>query len=86
MNLRYALRSLLRTPGFVAIAILTLALGIGINTVVFSIFESVALRPIAARAPGELVRISGTQNGREFDLFPISSSSRSAVRRRRWTR
>ena len=69
MNLRYAVRTLLRTPGFAAIAILTLALGIGINTVVFSIYESVVMKPIAARAPGELVRIAGHQDNQQLETF-----------------
>ena len=69
MNFRYAVRTLLKTPGFAAIAILTLALGIGINTVVFAIYESVVLKPIAARAPHELVRITAWQDGSERDEF-----------------
>ncbi|HEV3198944.1 MAG TPA: ADOP family duplicated permease [Bryobacteraceae bacterium] len=69
MDLRYALRILSRSPGFSAIAILTLALGIGINTIVFTLYSAVALKPIAARAPEQLVRISGSQNGQRTELF-----------------
>ena len=69
MNLRYAFRTLFRTPGFTAVAVLTLALGIGINTVVFTLYEAVALKPIAARSPKELIRITGSQNGVTFDSF-----------------
>src|SRR5580658_4057799 len=69
MNLRYACRTLFRTPGFTAVAVLMLALGIGINTVVFTLYEAVALKPIAARAPQELIRISGSQSGLTFDSF-----------------
>jgi len=69
MNLRYALRTLARTPGFTAVAVLTLALGIGINTVVFTFYEAVALKPIAARAPQELIRISGSQDSARLDSF-----------------
>lgn len=72
MDLRYALRVLFRSPGFSAIAILTLALGIGINTIVFTIYSSMAMKPIAARAPSELVRISGRQNGPAIDFFSYS--------------
>src|SRR5215475_12260062 len=69
MDLRLALRTLARAPGFTAVAILTLALGIGVNTVVFTLYNAVALKPIAARAPGALARISGTQNGNRLEEF-----------------
>src|SRR5579863_8028293 len=72
MDLRYALRILFRSPGFSAIAVLTLALGIGINTIVFTLYSAVAWKPIAARRPAELVRISGNQNGQRLDLFSYS--------------
>ncbi len=85
-NLRYALRVLLRTPGFTAVALLTLALGIGINTIVFSAYSAVALKPIAARSPEELVRISGTGNARwglfttaEFDSLRTQTHSFAGV-------
>src|SRR5580700_732984 len=69
MELRYAIRILFRSPGFFAIAVLILALGIGINTIVFTLYSTVALKPIAARAPSELVRINGSQNGQRLDQF-----------------
>ena len=71
MGLRYAFRTLRQAPGFALVAILTLSLGIGINTTVYSIYESVARKPIAARAPERLVRINGTRGDtfswQEFD-------------------
>jgi predicted permease len=54
-NVRYALRSLARSPLFAAAAILSLALGIGANTAIFSLFDLVMLRSLPVRAPGELV-------------------------------
>ena len=76
MDLRYALRMLSRSPGFTAVAILTLALGIGINTIVFTLYGAVALKPIAARAPKERVRVSGTRNGDRVDLFSYEEYDR----------
>ncbi len=56
-DLRLALRSLLRTPGFTAVAILTLALGVGANTAMFSVLNEVMLRPLPYPEIGRLERI-----------------------------
>ena len=58
-DLRYALRMLGRAPGFSAVVILTLALGIGANTAIFSLLDQVVLRRLPVRAPDELVQFSG---------------------------
>jgi predicted permease len=54
-DVRYGVRSMLRTPGFTAIAVFTLALGIGANTAIFSVFDSILLRSLPVANPEELV-------------------------------
>src|SRR5207247_840164 len=56
-NLRLALRSLFRAPGFTAAAVLVLSIGVGGSTAVFSVLRGVVLRPLGMPAPEELVRI-----------------------------
>src|SRR5262245_54843004 len=55
--LRFALRQLLKNPGFAALAVLTLALGIAGNVVIFSIFNGLFLRPLPFKEPERLVNL-----------------------------
>ena len=62
-DLRYAVRKLLRTPGFSVIAIATVALGIGATTAIYSVIDATLLRPLPYPKPSELVRIEANLPG-----------------------
>ncbi|MEO7998050.1 MAG: permease prefix domain 1-containing protein, partial [Gemmatimonadaceae bacterium] len=68
-DLRYGTRSLLRVPAFTVTAVIALALGIGASTAIFSVVNGVLLRPLAYRAPDELVTV--LHNGRN----PVSPAN-----------
>lgn len=59
LDLRFALRSLGKAPIFTAVAVLSLALGIGANTAIFSLLDQLLLRPLPVRDPGAIVQLAG---------------------------
>ena len=71
-DLRLAVRSLLRAPAFAAVTILTLALGIGANTAIFSIVNGVILRPLGYPKPEQLMYLTTQFPAFGFDQFWVS--------------
>ena len=76
-DFRYALRTLLHAPAFSLVVVLTLGLGIGANTAIFSLMDQVLLRLLPVARPEELVQLDGpgpfsgrTQNDRTFS-YPM---------------
>ena len=72
-DLRHAMRGLLRTPVFTVVTILTLALGIGANTAIFSIVNGVILRPLGVpEQPEQLMFLTSQFPAMGFDQFWVS--------------
>src|SRR4051812_39051914 len=71
-DIRFAIRQLFKSPGFTILAVVTLAVGIGMNTAIFSMMHELFLRPLPFTEPDRVVRIYG--EAKERDLKQLSFS------------
>src|SRR5712691_6299602 len=71
-DLRYAARTLINSPGFAAVTILCLALGIGVNSAIFSIVDTIAIRPLPFRDPDRLVTVGSSKVANATDFGGVS--------------
>ena len=71
-DFRFAFRQLIKTPGFTVIAVLTLAIAIGVNSAVFALVNGVILRPVVPLRPAEVVNVFTARQGAAHDYRPFS--------------
>ncbi len=79
-DFRFAFRQLLKTPGFTIIAVLTLALAIGVNSAIFALINGVVLRPMARVRPAEVVNVFSARQNANRDFRQFSHTEYQALR------
>src|SRR5947209_11413875 len=83
-DLRFAIRLLRRIPGFVLTVVITLGIGLGLNTALFTLFNAYLLRPIAVRNPYSLYQLTmttqGLRNGRNVQRWNFTWDQYQAIR------
>jgi putative ABC transport system permease protein len=84
-DLRYGLRMLRKSPAFAGIAIITLALGIGANSAIFSVVNGVLLQPLPYEDPGRLINVFDAAPSRDLDNFGASPPDFRTLRERNQT-
>src|SRR5689334_15362650 len=71
-DFRYGVRMLAKNPGFTAVAVLTLALGIGANSAIFGVVDAILLRPLPFKDPGRLVTVWSSRPQKGWPQLPAS--------------
>src|SRR6184192_2902110 len=75
-DVRYGCRTLAASPGFAAIAVVSLAIGIGANCAIFSFADALLLRPLAVARPGEVLTVGSTTSIEAFGVTSLVMSYR----------
>ena len=78
-DFKFAFRQLIKTPGFTAIAVLTLAVAIGVNSAIFALVNGVILRPVVPLRPAEVVNVFTARQGAAHDYRPFSYNEFSTL-------
>src|SRR5262249_60853437 len=71
-DFKFAVRQLLKAPGFTAVAMLTLALAIGVNSAIFALINGVVLKPVVPVRPGEVVNVFTARQNASHDYRQFS--------------
>jgi len=79
-DFRFAVRQLLKTPGFTSVAVLTLALAIGVNSAIFALINGVLLKPVVPVRPAEVVNVFTARQNASHAYSQFSYNDYSALR------